>query len=626
MSRVAACGVFAALWAGSGAQALAAPLGLNGCRPNQGVQQCSGLVRTWDGVPLDTTLTLPPGGSAKLPLVVEIHGFGNSKYEYLDPASKAYTDNAFGWAQRGYAVLTYTARGTWGSCGTPEARLASPTACARGYIHLADARYEIRDTQELVGLLVDEGVADPARIGVTGDSYGGGQSFMLAALNDRLMLSDGRLVPWRSAKRVPLHIAGAAPVIPWTDLVYAAAPNGSTLTYAIPPTGASASPVGVEKATFVNGVFAAAQNATGPGQPVGQPFIQGRPMGYLAPAGTDPDADVAGWVARTDAGPPYTDPLARSIVDKLRRFHSAYYIDSSRPPAPLFVGSGFTDDLFPVDEVTRFANRTRRDHPHVPLRFLFGDFGHMRAANKPPDRDRLLQDVHAWLDHYVRGDGGDPGTGVTATTQSCPREAPSLGPFSGPSLDALARGEVRRTWNAKGTVLPTPGDPRTGPAIDPVAGGGDGCATAAVGDQPGTATYSLPPAPGGGYTLLGAPTVIAKLGLTGQQDTAQLAARLWDVAPGGSSQTLVARALYRPSSRGTEVFQLHANGYRFGPEHVAKLELLGNDIPYGRPSNAPYRVDVRRLELRLPVREEPDRATVMPASPPVVPMGQQLAP
>ena len=100
----------------------------------------------------------------RLPLVVEIHGFGNSKYEYLDPALDAPTPTTrTAGRRRGYAVLTYTARGLWGSCGTPEARAANPAACARGYIHLADTRYEVRDTQELIGRLVDDGVADAGR-------------------------------------------------------------------------------------------------------------------------------------------------------------------------------------------------------------------------------------------------------------------------------------------------------------------------------------------------------------------------------------------------------------------------------------------------------------------------------
>ena len=203
---------------------------------------------------------------------------------------------------------------------------------------------------------------------------------------------------------------------------------------------------------------------------------------------------------------------------------------------------------------------------------------------------------------------------------------PSGGPFTATTLTRLARGEVRFRGRAAQTVLPTGGDPNTGAAIDPAAGGGDACVTTGTGAAPGTATYRLPAAPSGGYTLLGAPTVIADIALTGSRETAQLAARLWDVAPGGASQTLVARGLYRPSGRDGEVFQLHPNGYRFGSGHVAKLELLGSDPPYGRQSTAPFRVELARLELRLPVRDEADCETVLPVAAPVLPAGQQLAP
>ena len=76
----------------------AGPLGLTSCVTTQGVYQCSGLVTTWDGVPLDTTVTLPRAGAGRLPLVANLHGLGNSKHEYLDPGATAYTDNAFAWA------------------------------------------------------------------------------------------------------------------------------------------------------------------------------------------------------------------------------------------------------------------------------------------------------------------------------------------------------------------------------------------------------------------------------------------------------------------------------------------------------------------------------------------------
>ena len=84
-----------------------------------------------------------------------------------------------------------------GPAGSPPR--ARPTARA-GWIHLADQRYEARDTQHLLGLLVDQGVARPGALGVTGISYGGGQSLELAFLRDRIRNPDGSFAPWRSPK------------------------------------------------------------------------------------------------------------------------------------------------------------------------------------------------------------------------------------------------------------------------------------------------------------------------------------------------------------------------------------------------------------------------------------------
>ncbi len=487
------------------------------------------------------------------------------------------------------------------------ARAANAAACARGYVHLADTRYEARDAQTLIGRLVDDGTADPGRLGVTGDSYGGGQSMELAALRDRTMLPDGRLVPWTSPAGRRLSLAAAAPVIPWTDLVGAIAPNGRTSAGAITSQAADAVPVGVFKLSIANAIFAAAEFATGPGQPVGQPFVPGRPMGFLAPPGLDPEADVAGWVARSDRGEPYDDQQTHDIVAALQRYHGAYGIDDSVAPPPLFVGAGFTDDIFPVDETLRFTNRLRRDHPGTPVSLLFGDFGHQRAANKAADRARLLQSIHAWFDHYVRdaGRGRAPQTGVTATTQTCPREAPSLGPFHASTFTGLAPGTLTYTSSASHTISSAGGSPTTAQAIDPVAGGGNGCATADGSPDPAAASYRLPAAPAGGITLLGAPRVTTALAVHGADppSAAEVAARLWDVAPGGAAKTLVARGLYRPSGGRSDAFELHANGWRFDAGHVPELELLGADAPYGRPSNETFTIDVSRVTVALPVRE-----------------------
>ena len=602
----------------------AAPLGLTDCAPAQGVHQCSGLVATWDGVPLDTTVTLPRAGARGLPLIVLIHGFGNSKYEYLDPAETAYTGNAYVWARAGYAVLTYTARGFWGSCGTPEARIAGGSACAAGYIHLADHRYEVRDTQELIGRLVDEGVADRRRLAVSGDSYGGGQSLALAALSDRTMLPGGRLVPWRSPRGKRLKLAAAAPVIPWSDLIHAIAPNGRTLTYAIGPRATGSSPVGVQKASVSNAIFAAAQFATGPGQPLGEPFVPGRPMGFLAPPGVDPDADVTSWISRAGAGEPYDDALAAETVRQLRRFHSALFIDPSHRPPPLFLASGFTDDLFPVDETVRYANHSLDRYPRLPLSLFLGDFGHQRSANKARQRLHLLRAIRRWLDHYVRGRGRAPRSGVTAYAATCPRPAPSRRPVRARSFWGLARGELRARFRAPQTVASTGGDPSVAAAIDPVAGGGDGCVTTPSATAPGTAVYRLRPA-ARAQTLLGAPTLIAGLRVSGEApENTQVAARLWDVAPGGR-QTLVARSFYRPR-QGRNVWQLHPAAWTFARGHIAKLELLGNDAPFGRPSNGDFEIEVRRLQLRLPVRRRPDCRRVLRIAAPLIPAGRRPAP
>ncbi len=579
----------------------ATPLGLTDCGPARGVYACSGLVETWDGVPLDTTVTLPGEGARRLPLVALIHGFGNSKYEYLDPASQAYTGNAFRWARRGYAVLTYTARGLWGSCGTPESRLASPAACADGYIHLADVRYEGRDTQELIGRLVDERVADPRRIGVTGDSYGGGQSLMLGALRDRVMLPDGTLAPWRTDGGTRIRLAASAPVIPWSDLVSAAAPNGHVSATRVTGRRRATTPVGVVKTTFVNAIFAAAQFATGPGQPIGEPFVPGRPMGFLSPPLLDPEADVTSWVARTDLGEPYTDATALEIVETLANHHSAYYLPANRPPAPLLLSSGFTDDLFPVDEVLRFANRTRSRFPGSPLGLFLGDFGHQRAANKPVEREHLLRAIRRWFAEHVLGEGRAP-RGATAYVQTCPRSEAPAGPFHARSFAALSRDVERRRFAEPQEILSSGGDPSVGIAIDPVTGGGDSCVETASAHAPGTARYELK-APGAPpFTLLGAARLRAELDLgDAEPGAAQVAARLWDVAPGGTSQRLVARGSYRPHA-GRNAWQLHPGAWRFRRGHAAQLELLGADPPFARPSNGVFDIEVRGLAAALPVR------------------------
>src|SRR5829696_8007152 len=110
------------------------------------------------------------------------------------------------WADRGYAVLSITSRGFNESCGTAQNRL--DPRCVGGWIKMDDTRYEVRDVQHLAGLLVDDGLVSPQQIGVHGCSYGGGVSFALAMLRDRIMVGpEPGYEPWVSPKGVPLRLA-----------------------------------------------------------------------------------------------------------------------------------------------------------------------------------------------------------------------------------------------------------------------------------------------------------------------------------------------------------------------------------------------------------------------------------
>src|SRR5215218_4522793 len=161
-------GALAVLLVGAGAaRADVKPFGTLDCAPQDGVRFCQGSVSpgadkrvpTFDGVPLDADVALPATGDSGLPLIVLLHGWGGSKVGFADMKP---------WAERGYAVLSYTARGFNGSCGRPDNRLLNPTGCAKGWIHLADDRFEVRDTQYLTGVLADEGIVDGQRVGVSG--------------------------------------------------------------------------------------------------------------------------------------------------------------------------------------------------------------------------------------------------------------------------------------------------------------------------------------------------------------------------------------------------------------------------------------------------------------------------
>ncbi len=579
-------------------------------QPDQGgVRQCSGIVHSFDGAPIDVNVTLPAapasGTDGNYPLLGMFHGWGGSKLGIGSTAP---------WAQRGYAVFTMSDRGWGDSCGGESTtRLTEAQACAqKGYNHLMDTRYEVRDAQTFMADLADEPVGpgtamlvDRKHIGATGGSYGGGLSMALAALKDRIMLPGGTYAPWqtpKSHKRIAL--AAAAPEIPWTDLANSLMPNGRTLDYATSPDGYG-SRVGVQKTSFVAGLFGT-----------------GLATSNYTPPQTDPDADLYSWFLETSAGEPYDqNPLTTSVLSEIEQHHSSYYIDPTTAPAPLLISNGWTDDLFPVDEALRFYNRTKADFPKAFVGLEFLDYGHARGQNKAADLAVLAARQHAFFNYYLKGSGKKPFGGVQVLTKTC--SGASGGPYSADNWADIQPGEVRMDSDPAQTVF-SGGDPQAGRAFDPIAGDG-ACAKPKDQDFPGTAVYRHYVATTG-FTLMGAPTILADIQSTSPNN--QLAARLLDISPDGT-ETLVARGLFRPdwNSYGEhQVFQLHPSAWYFKAGHHIKLELLTSDSPYARPSQGQTPMQIAHLDLRLPTLEKPGDGEVKAPRPKVVPQGYTLAP
>jgi dipeptidyl aminopeptidase/acylaminoacyl peptidase len=123
-----------------------------------------------DGTEVHALLTKPASYAAgtKAPLLLRIHGGPNSQ----DQHSFAFERQWF--AANGYAVLAVNYRGSAGR----GAKFSKAIAADWGH-------YEIDDLQAAVDQVLKMGIADPARLGVGGWSYGG-------ILTDYMIASDNR--------------------------------------------------------------------------------------------------------------------------------------------------------------------------------------------------------------------------------------------------------------------------------------------------------------------------------------------------------------------------------------------------------------------------------------------------
>jgi predicted acyl esterase len=144
---------------------------------------------TRDGTRLSAVLYIPlapPEKPQGYPAIIMVHSWALSRWQ-----NHLYAPY---FAKDGYVILSYDCRG-WGSSG--------------GRVECAGPEHELNDLEDALDWLLaqQDAPVNPERIGLTGISYGGGHSLLMAARDKRI-----RTI-------VPMH--------GWTDLKYSLAPNGS---------------------------------------------------------------------------------------------------------------------------------------------------------------------------------------------------------------------------------------------------------------------------------------------------------------------------------------------------------------------------------------------------------------
>jgi hypothetical protein len=525
-----------------------------------------------------------------------VHGYDQDKmaFESTDPPGGASGDffadhfNNAWFAQRGYAVVNYTVRGAGNSCGAVQSRANTP-ACDNVTFELDDQRYDARDVQYLLGLLVDGGIANPKALGVTGTSGGSIVSSELALLKDRIRRLDGKFAPWVSPGGIPLQMAAAYPEWAIADTLDILAPNGRFLAFKPGTATSDRAPFGTFKASF----------------PLGAAVVAPTTM-YNSPTAS---FNVPRQVAECAATGP-DNPVCASDLDAIAAYHQAIGIPVTSTPAPMLVESGWEDSTVDgASQAIRLVDHLRQVAPTASISLQLADVGHGITSNKPADTIALNEQATGFFDHYLKGDGTPAPPPVTAYTSTCPASDPSAGPFTASSWAALDPGAVR-FGSASLQLISSGGDPSIGPQIDPIAQPyiGTHCNTFSATDYPGTAVFTRPVTKT--FTMLGLPTLRMRVSSVGGR--AQLDARLWDVAPNGQEQ-FVSRGTYAltGNQQGTITWQLFGGGYTFQAGHTIRLELLNSDPPYMQPSDNPSPVTVSNVLVELPSHDPPDGGEIV---------------
>ncbi|MEV8613962.1 alpha/beta fold hydrolase [Amycolatopsis sp. NPDC051373] len=481
-------------------------------------------------VRIDTTTYYPEKTPA--PAVLLAHGFGGDKSS-VDPQAREL-------AERGFVVLTWSARGFGRSTGK---------------IGLNDPDAEVADASRLIDHLVaTHDVATRAggapEIAVTGASYGGALSLLLAGTDKR--------------------VAAVAPVITYNDLAQGLIPNaGATAPPAAKtPAAGEFAPDGVFKKSWAGIFFSSGSGAPSAGASssaeapeAGQETDDnGGSVGGTGGTGggTDPQAataPVAGQAQPRQA--PAADPCGRftaqvcqaytelattgkvsaQTVALLHRVSPVSVTDKITVPTLLVQGE--SDTLFGLDQSDATARQIAAAGGKVRTIWYTG--GHDGGVPGP----QLRAKIGDFLWSALTGDG-DPGTGFSYDVQGTLRAngAPSVRTVSADAYPGLAgtgteRRQVALAGPPQPAVRPAGANPAAVsgiPGLNGLAAGSSRLAPLFSTDPPGQAAQ-FRSAPFDSQVLIaGSSTVRLRVATDPAHPLpeAVLFAKLYDVGPDGT--------------------------------------------------------------------------------------------
>lgn len=536
-------------------------------------------------VRLDTRIYVPDGVDAQhpAPAVILAHGFGGTKTSVSSQAEDL--------ADRGYVVLTYSARGFGASTGK---------------IGLDEVDGEVADARNLITWLaarpdvVKDGPSDP-RVGMAGESYGGALALMTAGTDPR--------------------VDAIVPQITWNRLSRVFFPNGAGAPAQDGPASPSASDdvPGAFKREWAGIFFGIGKGLdvsalTSPGAQGGSSGSARGPSASGSPTSGSPTPDAAAsrnalvcgrftadicrlYSAAAQSGT--LDAAARQRLDRSSPWSVAGSIT-----APTLLVQGEADTLFPLSEADVTASQIRANGTPVTVRWTAGGHDAGGVTQGGAASTALEDEIAAWFDHYLRGRGPAPArdfafdeqTGISSTESRVTTRTQVAPAY--PVGSEVSRTTVALTGPEQAVVRP--------------AGGVPGSLTSLPGLGSAVGSFAFDP-PGQAASFTSAPlsrpldvvgSGVVRLSVTGAPRGTVLFAKIYDVPPGGRPQLpqgQVVPVVVPPSgsSRTVEVV-LPALAHRFEADHRLVVTVATTDRAYAvATSQQVLRVGLAEPSLRV---------------------------